>query len=141
MIQRYFGLSRKYGISEDGVRLKTGRKSLLLAKADIESISVLDQEALDAFIEDYSREILSSKGDMNISRWYRSSQRYKNLVRYVSVVITEEETRKGGPMNVTNHTIHIDGPAVLIKTHDGESCLITPENPSLFADRLRFSGV
>ena len=141
MIQRYLGLGRKYGINEEGVWLKTGRKSLLLVNADIKSVTVLDQEALDAFIGEYSREILSSQGDYNISRWYRSSKRYNELVRYVSVVITEEETREGGPTNITKYTIHIDGPAVLIKSKNGESYLTTPENPSLFAENIRIPGV
>lgn len=141
MIQRYLGFGRKYGISEDRIWLKTGRKSLSLTKADIKSVTVLDQEALDAFIGEYSRKILSSKREYNISRWYRSSKRYNELVRYVSVVITEKETREGGPTNITKYTIHIDGPAVLIKSKDGESYLITPENPSLFAESIRIPGV
>ncbi len=77
VIQRYLGLGRRYGISENGIWLKNGRKSLSLANTGINSVTVLYQEALDAFIEEYSREILSSKGDMDISRRHRSSKKYK----------------------------------------------------------------
>ncbi len=54
-------------------------------------------------------------------------------------MISEEETRQGGPINITNYTVHIDGPAVLIQTGNGESYLITPEDSVLFAESLRIT--
>jgi hypothetical protein len=141
MIFRSLALGWKYGIGEQGILLKASSSIRTIPFKELESVSVLEQDELDNFLHHYSHNILSSLRSINIKKWYQSSKTMSDVTRFVSVVVTETQSGRSGPMAVRNLKVEIPGPAVILKTVDNKYFLITPADAHSYVARVRAAGV
>ena len=141
MLFRHLALGWKYGVGKKGILLKAHSTVRELSFDELESVSVSDKETLQDFLKLYSREILSSTRSMNLKKWYRSSKQLGELTRFASVVVTESQGGRGGPMGTTSMNVYLEGQAVILKTKSNEYFLVTPEDCEGFSARVRDGGV
>jgi hypothetical protein len=141
MLFRHLALGWKYGVGIEGVLLKAHSTVRELSFDELESISVPDKETLEKFLELYSRAILSSTRSMNLKKWHKSSKQLGELTRFASVVVTETQGGRSGPMGITSMNVYLEGQTVILKTKSNEYFLVTPENCEGFSARVRDGGV
>jgi len=140
LIFQFAALGRGYAIGNGGVLLKTLTSRLFIPFGSLESVSLLNQEQLTSFMENYYRPVAESERALDLAGWFRSVRRYGGLTRYVSATVTGTETRRGATA-ITGYRIHVRGDAVLLRTAEGDAYLATPVEAEGFCNRLRANRV
>ena len=130
-----------YGTGSSDILLKRGRAVRHIPFTEIAATAVLDGGELSAFLGALSRPVAEAQMQMNLRRWWENSKVYGEITRWISVAITETETRSGGPLSISAYTINLEGPVVFLLLKNGEVLLVSPESPGEFAEGLYRAGV
>lgn len=130
-----------YGIGDEYLYLKRGKHKREIALSDIESAGILEDTGLQIFLSRLAAPIAESQMQLDIRKWWQNSKVYGDIARWVSVVITETETRAGGPLSITKYQLNLSGKVVSLKLKNGELLLVTPARTDKYLDELSARGI
>ena len=141
ILLRNAALGFLYGLDKDYIYLKRNRLTRDIAVSDIAAAGLLDDPDLQIFMTKLAAPIAESKMQLNLKKWWQNSKIYGDIVKWVSVVITETETRAGGPLSITSYKLNLNGRVAAIKLKNGELLLITPLKIDRFIEELTGFGI
>jgi hypothetical protein len=125
-----------YAIDDEGILLKRGRKKRVIPFKDIYAAGRIKGEKLQKLMSILAKPMAEAQKQMNVKKWWKNAKIYGDITKWVSVVITETETRSGSPLDITQYQLNLEGEVVTLKLKNGELILLTPKQTAEFVSAI-----
>ncbi len=132
--------SRKYGVGEYSLILKTRMTKRELEFADIKWVSAVSREELRGFLENLYRPVVEAEKGLEFFKWIKASKSYGEVTGFMSVAPIMSEIRRGGPIDIRSYGVNAGSDAVILNAVNGYY-IITPEAPAAFTEKLESKGI